>query len=124
MRIEPGKFSAEMTLPCKVLCGPGSMVELTGTVVEIGPGNALLSLDPTSANGLPAVGERVQLKVILPVSETNTTPKCLQARATVESTTKLADGSQLVAFKFRKANFKDYLDGVWHHQKPASRWTM
>jgi hypothetical protein len=101
------------------------MVVLSGTVVEIGPGNALLSLEPApTMAGLPTVGERVVMKVLLPVATESAAQKCLQARATVERATQLADGSQLVAFKFRRANFKNYLDGVWEKVKPASRWTM
>lgn len=120
MKAEARKLSTDMALPCKVYCGPGSHTVVAGTAVEIDSGSALLSLPVDDQNPYPAVGDRVRLQVLLPMGVHNTAPKCLIARATVVRATRLTDGSQLVVFSFRRANFRD----IEPPRKAANGWAM
>jgi hypothetical protein len=97
-------FATKVELPCKVYCGPDSMVQLAATALSIDTGSLVLAL---GVGVLPLVGARVKLEVLLPANQENPTAKCLSLRAKVTRTTELPDGSCRVELSFRKANFKD-----------------
>ena len=68
MRIDEQDFSAKVELPCKIFCGPDSMLEFSGVAVNINTGSLLLQIEPHNGPWQPVLGERVRLELSLPVS--------------------------------------------------------
>ena len=59
----------------------------------------------------PQLGDQVRLELSLPVSEQNARAKYLALNARVAEVAELNDGSRQVKFTFRKASFKDRVEG-------------
>jgi hypothetical protein len=87
MRIDEQDFSAKVELPCKIFCGPDSMMEFAGVAVNIDPGSVLLQLGAHNGPWQPVVGEKVRLEL--------------------SNVTDMPDGSQRLELRFRKPSFKD-----------------
>ena len=112
MTVPARAFSARVQLPCKVFCGPDSILEMAGIAVSIDTGSLVLALPARSGSlTMPQPGDKVRLELSLPVAEENAGAKCLDLRARVSNITELDDGSQHVTFTFRKASFKDLVEG-------------
>jgi hypothetical protein len=118
MNVPARAFSARVQLPCRVFCGPDSALELSGVAVSIDTGSLVLAMPAVQTNQpKPQPGERVRLELSLPVAERNAGAKCLELRARVAEVTELHDGSCQITFTFRKASFKDRVEGAL--PKPA-----
>jgi len=118
MNVPARAFSARVQLPCRVFCGPDSALELSGVAVSIDTGSLVLAMPAVQADQpKPQPGERVRLELSLPVAERNACAKCLELRARVAEVTELNDGSRQITFTFRKASFKDRVEGAL--PKPA-----
>ena len=105
-------FSARVQLPCRVFCGPDSILELSGVAVSIDTGSLVMALPARSDSlSMPQPGDKVRLELSLPVTESNAGAKCLEVRARVSGITEQHDGSHQVTFTFRKASFKDLVEG-------------
>jgi hypothetical protein len=112
MSVPARAFSARVQLPCRVFCGPDSILELSGVAVSIDTGSLVLALPPRCGSlNMPQPGDKVRLELSLPVAESNAGAKCLEVRARVAGITEQHDGSHLVTFTFRKASFKDLVEG-------------
>ena len=112
MTVPARAFSARVELPCKVFCGPDLILELAGIAVSIDTGSLVLALPALSGSlTIPQPGDKVRLELLLPVAEQNAGAKCLDLRARVSNITELDDGSQHVTFTFRKASFKNLVEG-------------
>ena len=112
MTVPARAFSARVQLPCKVFCGPDSILEMAGIAVSIDTGSLVLALPARSGSlTMPQPGDKVRLELSLPVAEQHAGAKCLDLRARVSNITELDDGSQHVTFTFRKASFKDLVEG-------------
>jgi hypothetical protein len=126
MRSVEQLFAAKVELPCKVFCGPDSMVQISATALSINTGSLVLAL---GVGVIPSVGARVKLELLLPVNSENPTAKCLSLRARVTSTTQLPDGSCHAELSFRSARFKD-VEAIPKKKQakvakaPASGWAM
>jgi hypothetical protein len=107
MRIEEQDFSAKVELPCKIFCGPDSMLEFSGVAVNINTGSLLLQLGLHNGPWQPVVGEKVRLELSLPVNVELAKAKSLSVRARVANVTDMPDGSQRLELRFRKPSFKD-----------------
>jgi hypothetical protein len=107
MRIDEQDFSAKVELPCKIFCGPDSMLEFSGVAVNIDPGSVLLQLGADNGPWQPVVGEKVRLELSLPVNLELAKAKSLSVRARVANVTDMPDGSQRLELRFRKPSFKD-----------------
>ena len=107
MRIEEQDFSAKVELPCKIFCGPDSMLEFSGVAVNIDPGSLLLHLGPHNGPWQPVVGEKVRLELSLPVNFELAKAKSLNVRARVANVMDMPDGSQRLELRFRKPSFRD-----------------
>ena len=107
MRIDEQDFSAKVELPCKIFCGPDSMLEFSGVAVNIDTGSLMLQLGVHNGPWHPVVGERVRLELSLPVNFELAKAKSLSVRARVANVTDLPDGSQRLELHFRKPSFKD-----------------
>lgn len=107
MRIDEQDFSAKVELPCKIFCGPDSMLEFSGVAVNIDTGSLMLQLGTQDGPWHPVVGERVRLELSLPVNFELAKAKSLSVRARVANVTDLPDGSQRLELHFRKPSFKD-----------------
>jgi hypothetical protein len=95
-----------------VFCGPDSILELSGVAVSIDTGSLVLALPARNdIPSMPQPGDKVRLELLLPVAESNAGAKCLEVRARVSNITKQVDGSHQVTFTFRKASFKDLVEG-------------
>ena|SRR5678810_545400 len=111
MSVPARGFSARVQLPCRVFCGPESILELSGVAVSIDTGSLVLSMPAGNANQqTPQPGDKVRLELSLPVTESNAGAKCLEVRARVSNITQQVDGSRQVTFTFRKASFKDLVE--------------
>ena len=106
MRIQDS-FSAKVELPCKIFCGPDSMLEFSGVAVNIDTGSLLLQIGTHNGPWQPVVGEKVRLELSLPVNLELAKPKSLSVRARVANVKDLPDGSQQLELRFRKPSFKD-----------------
>jgi hypothetical protein len=127
MRIEDQGFSAKVELPCKIFCGPDSMLEVSGTALNINTGSLQLRLGaPPSGAWHPAVGERVRLELELPVKVMNAKAKCMSLRATIAGVKELPDGTQRLELRFRKASFKDMMEDRLARPAKAAvvKWKM
>src|SRR5437879_4808981 len=107
MRIHEHAFSAEVELPCKIFCGPDSMLEFAGTAVNISPASMRLQLGAVPGTWEPTVGEQLRLELLLPVKMEQAKAKYLSVRATVEEVAELPDGTRRLELRFRKPAFKD-----------------
>ena len=125
MRIDGQDISAKVELPCKIFCGPDSMLEFSGTAVNIDTGSLLLQLG-THDPWHPVVGERVRLELSLPVNFESAKAKSLSVRARVANVTDMPDGSWRLELHFRKPSFKDRGEnGFGHPEKMAGNgWEM
>jgi len=104
-------FSARVQLPCRVFCGPDSILELSGVAVSIDTGSLVMALPARSDSlSMPQPGDKVRLELSLPVAESNAGAKCLEVRARVAGITEQVDGSHQLTFTFRKASFKDLVE--------------
>lgn len=127
MSVPARAFSARVQLPCRVFCGPDSILELSGVAVSIDTGSLVLALPARSGVlTMPQPGDKVRLELSLPVTESNAGAKCLDVRARVSAVTELHDGSRQVTFTFRKASFKDRVESAMPKpSKPAGKvWRM
>ena len=86
------RFSADVELPCKIFCGPDSLLEVAGTAVNIGPASVRLHLDPVVGSWQPLVGESIRLELVLPVESVHAKAKYLSVRARVEDVSEMPDG--------------------------------
>jgi hypothetical protein len=110
-------FSARVDLPCRVFCGPDSIMELTGTATSIDTRTLVLAMPAAAGRSCLELGEQVRLELSLPISEEQAASKYLAVRARVSQVTPRNDGSHEVTFTFRKASFKDRIDTAL--RKPA-----
>jgi hypothetical protein len=107
MRIDEQDFSAKVELPCKIFCGPDSMLEFTGVAVSINTGSVQLQIQAHNGPWQPVVGEKVRLELSLPVNFELAKAKSLNVRARVANVTEMPDGGQQLELRFRKPSFKD-----------------
>jgi hypothetical protein len=126
------RFSADVELPCKIFCGPDSLLEVTGTAVNIGPASVRLNVDPVVGSWQPLVGESIRVELVLPVESVHAKSKYLSVRAKVEDVIEMPDGRRRLEVRFRKPVFKERSEdkGVaeegWAKLAQASRgkWRM
>lgn len=109
MQIHEERFSAEVELPCKIFCGPDSLLEIAGTAVNIGPASVRLRLDSPDGVWHPLVGESIRLELLLPVKSARAKAKYLSVRARVADVTEMPDGKRRLELRFRKPVFKERL---------------
>lgn len=109
MQIHEERFSAEVELPCKIFCGPDSLLEIAGTAVNIGPASVRLRLDSLDGAWQPLVGESIRLELLLPVKSARAKAKYLSVRARVADITEMPDGKRRLELRFRKPVFKERL---------------
>jgi len=107
MQTHDERFSAEVELPCKIFCGPDSLLELAATAVNIGPASVRLHLDLLNGSWEPLVGESLRLELLLPVESARAKAKYLSVRARVADVTELEDGRRRLELRFRKPVFKE-----------------
>src|SRR5258708_35118489 len=110
MQIHEERFSAEVELPCKIFCGPDSLLEIAGTAVNIGPASVRLQLDSLDGAWQPLVGESIRLELLLPVKSARAKAKYLSVRARVADVTDMPDGKRRLEFRFRNPPFKQRLN--------------
>src|ERR1700733_9566570 len=116
-------FSAKVELPCRVFCGPDSMLQLSGRVLNIDTGSLVLALPEERT--CPDIGERVRLELLLPVNAKSARAKCLNVSARVVGSKEMPDGSWQFVLKFRKASFKDVQEADLRKlPKAAGGWEM
>ena len=109
MQIHEERFSAEVELPCKIFCGPDSLLEVAGTALNIGPASVRLRLDSHDGTWQPLVGESIRLELLLPVKSARAKAKYLSVRARVADVTEMPDGKRRLELRFRKPVFKERL---------------
>jgi hypothetical protein len=109
MQIHEERFSAEVELPCKIFCGPDSLLEVAGTALNIGPASVRLQLDSLDGAWNPLVGESIRLELLLPVKSARAKAKYLSVRARVADVTDMPDGKRRLELRFRKPAFKERL---------------
>jgi hypothetical protein len=135
MSLPARAFSAHVQLPCRVFCGPESILELSGMAVSIDTGSLVLAMP--ARNGIPEHathepcehpkrGDKVRLELSLPVTEVNAGEKYLALQARVAGVTEMHDGSRQIKFTFRKASFKARVEeALPKAPKPTSKlWRM
>jgi hypothetical protein len=110
MRIHEQIFSAQVELPCKIFCGPHSLLEFAGTAVNIGPASIRLHMDKLFGAWQPVVGEQLRLELVMPVNMDQAKAKYLSVRATVADVDEQPDGTRWLELRFRKPTFKDRMD--------------
>ena len=109
MQIHEERFSAEVELPCKIFCGPDSLLEVAGTALNIGPASVRLQLDSLEGAWNPLVGESIRLELLLPVKSDRAKAKYLSVRARVADVIDTPDGKRRLELRFRKPVFKERL---------------
>lgn len=132
MQIHEERFSAEVELPCKIFCGPDSLLEVAGTALNIGPASVRLRLDSLDGAWQPLVGESIRLELLLPVKSARAKAKYLSVRARVADITDMPDGKRRLELRFRKPVFKERLketgeknDGLAQIPRAAhAKWRM
>ena len=124
MRIDGQDFSAKVELPCKIFCGPDSMLEFMGVAVNIDTGSLLLQIASHNGPWQPVVGERVRLELSLPVNLELAKAKSLSVRARVANVMDMPDGSQRLELHFRKPSFKDSVKIEAPAKSASSGWEM
>jgi hypothetical protein len=101
------RFSAEVELPCKIFCGPDSLLEIAGIAVNIGPASVRLHLEPLANSWQPLVGDTLRVELVMPVKSARAKAKCLSVRARVLNVTELPDGRRRLELRFRRPVFKE-----------------
>ena len=101
------RFSAEVELPCKIFCGPDSLLEIAGTAVNIGPASVRLHLEPLDGSWQPLVGDTIRVELVMPVNSDHAKEKYLSVRARVLDVVELPDGRRRLELRFRKPVFKE-----------------
>jgi hypothetical protein len=130
MSLPARAFSAQVQLPCRVFCGPESILELSGIAVSIDTRSLVLSMPARASGGdpcnQPQLGDKVRLELSLPVTERSARAKYLALRARVAVVTEMLDGTRQIKFTFRKVSFKDRLEeALPKAPKTASKlWRM
>ena len=131
MQIHEERFSAEVDLPCKIFCGPDSLLEVAGTALTIGPASVRLQLDTRDGAWRPLVGESIRLELLLPVKSARAKAKYLSVRARIADVTDMPDGKRRLELRFRKPAFKERLketgenDGLAKTSRAAhAKWRM
>jgi hypothetical protein len=124
MRIDEQDFSAKVELPCKIFCGPDSMLEFSGVAVNIDTGSLLLQMGAHNGPWQPVVGEKVRLELSLPVNLELAKAKSLSVRARVTNVMEMPDGSQRLELHFRKPSFKDSGKIQAPAKSASSGWEM
>lgn len=127
MSVPAQAFSARVQLPCRVFCGPDSILELAGVAVSIDTGSLVLVLPARGGSlTMPQPGDKVRLELSLPASETSAGAKYLGLRARVDDVVQTDDGAHRIRFTFRKASFKDRGNEPSPKSKklPAKAWRM
>jgi len=131
MQIHEERFSADVELPCKIFCGPDSLLEVAGTALNIGPASVRLRLDAADGAWNPLVGESIRLELFMPVKSTRAKAKYLSVRARVADVTDMPDGKRRLELRFRKPVFKERLketgesDGLAKASRAAhAKWRM
>jgi len=109
MQIHEERFLAEVELPCKIFCGPDSLLEVAGIAVNIGPASVRLRLDSPDCVWHPLVGESIRLELLLPVKSARAKAKYLSVRARVADVIEMPDGKRRLELRFRKPVFKERL---------------
>ena len=118
MSLPAGAFSAQVQLPCRVFCGPDSVLELSGIAVSIDTSSLVLAMPARQITqqdqpcNQPQIGDKVRLELSLPVTERSARAKYLALRARVAVVTEMLDGSRHIKFTFRKVSFKDRVEEV------------
>lgn len=110
MRIHQQVFSAHVELPCKIFCGPESLLEVLGTAVKIGPASVHLQFAPGTWQ--PVVGEQLRLELFLPANEGDANrergkARYLSVRGAVAEVAEQKDGSYWLELRFRKPIFRE-----------------
>jgi len=126
MRIHEQIFSAQVELPCKIYCGPDSLLEFAGTAVNIGSASMRLHLGKLFGSWQPVVGEQIRLELLMPVNMDQAKAKNLSVRATVADVAEQPDGSRWLELRFRKPIFKDRLDenALQSPKAALAKWKM
>src|SRR5579862_2644494 len=101
------RFSAEVELPCKIFCGPDSLLEIAGTAVNIGPASVRLHLEPLAGTWQPVVGDTLRVELVMPVNSDSAKAKYLSVRARVLDVIEMPDGRRRLELRFRKPVFKE-----------------
>ena len=101
------RFSAEVELPCKIFCGPDSLLEIAGTAVNIGPASVRLHLEPLAGSWQPLVGDTLLVELVMPVKSARAKAKYLSVRARVLDVVDLPGGRRRLELRFRKPVFKE-----------------
>jgi len=121
MQIHEERFSAEVELPCKIFCGPDSLLEVAGTAVNISSASLRLHLDSLEGSWQPLVGESIRLELLLPVKSARAKAKYLSVRARVADVTEMPDGKRRLELRFRKPVFKERLKEKSESEPGASK---
>ena len=127
MRIREQLYSAHVELPCKIFCGPDSLLEIMGTAVKIGPANVYLRVGQRLSAWQPAIGEHLRVELLLPADSKNAGARYLSARATVAEVTEEANGTRWLELRFRKPAFKYRTNGGGGGRSATLapvKWTM
>ena len=126
MRIQDQIFSAQVELPCKIFCGPDSLLEFAGTAVNIGQASMRLHVGKLIGSWHPVVGEQLRLELPMPVNMDQAKSKYLSVRATVVEVAEQPDGTHWLDLRFRKPMFKDRTDEIAAQSPRAAfaKWTM
>ena len=131
MQLHEERFSAQVELPCKIFCGPDSLLEVEGTALSIGPASVRLQLDSPDGAWHPLVGESIRLELLLPVKSARAKAKYLSVRARVADVTEMPDGKRRLELRFRKPAFRERLmetgedDGLAKTSAAANpKWRM
>jgi hypothetical protein len=118
-------FSARVDLPCRVFCGPGGAVVLSGTALSIATSRMVVALEEGNG-GPPDVGEQVRLELLLPANGNAANERYLAVRARVLDVVETAQGSRRLTITFRKPSFKAGVEAA--RRKPVraevKRWSM
>jgi len=109
MQSHEDRFSAQVELPCKIFCGPDSLLELAATAVNIGPASVRLRVDSRDGSWEPLAGESIRLELLLPVKSIRAKSKYLSVRGRVADVTEMPDGRLQLELRFRKPAFKERL---------------
>jgi hypothetical protein len=112
MQTHEERFSAEVQLPCRIFCGPDSLLELAGTAVNIGPVSVRLHIEPLDGPWQPLVGDSIRLELLLAVESVSAKAKYLSVRARVADVMEMPDGRRRLELRFRKPTFKERLQEV------------
>ena len=129
MRIRQQAFSAQVELPCKIFCGPDSLLEIAATAIRISPASVHVHLKGLprgrSKGWKPVVGEQLHVELVLPADQqvsgkadetegnghsaqgNPAGDRYLSVRGTVAEVIERPDGTQWLELRFRKPIFKE-----------------